>query len=490
MRLKIYLFFLAIYCLTTAGHIYTIDSLLNYQVTKSLADRGTLAIPRFMMTVEGIDGRHYSKLGIGQSIVGLPFYLVGKLFERFGNQIFGVYSKQFLVPNDGTLVVCEPQSIVRISETEGARVFFVVLSNCFVCAGVCLLFSTLLQRFGVDPLKCFLATAVLGFSTPLWIYSRDFFSEPLFAFALLGSLTFIVGENTNSLRPILLASFFSNMGILARLTFIPIVLIFAGYIFFAQGRGRAASKQTLIYIYGVVPSMVAIAILNLKRFGGITLTGYHTAFDKGFSVPLIKGLVWNFFSPYRGLFIYAPSALIVFLGLRNFYAKWRSSLMLLLSISTFEILIYSKWWAWHGGWCWGPRFLIPLLPIFLLIGFAGWSCGKRPFLSLVAVLFLIGFVFQLSSITINYTAVYDYWIKIGRLDWAEARIEMLFPLWIHLRAMFATHPSNYDIWVVQAVRQSPWAWVWLLGWLWVAIFCATSMIKCFRSKGVLKRVSG
>lgn len=483
MRLKIYLFFLAIYCLTTAGHIYTVDSLLNYAVTKSLAEEGSLAIPRFMMTVEGIDGRHYSKLGIGQSIVGLPFYFLGKIFERSKSKIFGLYSKQFIVPHEGTHIISEPQSIIRISVEEGSRIFFVVLANCFVCAGVCLLFWISITRFGIGPAKGFLATSVLGLSTPLWIYSRDFFSDPLFTLGLLGSFIFITREDSNRLRSILLASVFSSVGILARLTFLPIVLIMALYIFLAQGKGKEAGKKTLVYLCSLLPVVVAIAILNLRRFGSITLTGYHTAFDKGFSFPLIKGVVWNLFSPYRGLFIYAPAVLIFFLGLKGFYQKRKSCLLFILAISALQILIYSKWWAWHGGWCWGPRFLLPIVPLLLLVGFGGRWEDKAFTTAVAIVLSVIGILFQVSCLAINYTAIYDYWIKIGKLDWAEAGIEKLFPLGIHLRAMLSTDPLDYDIWIVQALRESTWAYPWLLGWICVAVSSMAGMVKCFKSKG-------
>lgn len=44
------------------------------------------------------------------------------------------------------------------------------------------------------------------------------------------------------------------------------------------------------------------------------------------------------------------------------------------------LLCYGAWWAWHGGWSWGPRFLVPLiplscLPIGLLPARSGWRVG-------------------------------------------------------------------------------------------------------------------
>ena len=37
--------------------------------------------------------------------------------------------------------------------------------------------------------------------------------------------------------------------------------------------------------------------------------------------------------------------------------------MLLLALQTAS---YASWWSWHGGFVWGPRFLLPVLPLLML----------------------------------------------------------------------------------------------------------------------------
>jgi hypothetical protein len=80
------------------GHLFTVDSYQIYMMTKSLAERGDITIPRSYMSVEGLNGNHYSKLGIGQSVIAVPLYVVADVFsgimpERNRMQIAEVLSR-------------------------------------------------------------------------------------------------------------------------------------------------------------------------------------------------------------------------------------------------------------------------------------------------------------------------------------------------------------------------------------------------------------
>jgi hypothetical protein len=77
----------------------------------------------------------------------------------------------------------------------------------------------------------------------------------------------------------------------------------------------------------------------------------------GFSYPFIFGLVSQLLSFGKGLLFFAPGLLLVALARRT-----RPQLAPFFDLSiTFVIglvLVYSQWWAWYGGWTWGPRFLL------------------------------------------------------------------------------------------------------------------------------------
>ena len=474
MRLSVFALFAALFVATAAGHIYTIDGYLNYTVTRSLATRGALDIPRHMMTVEGRDGRSYSKLGVAQSLVSLPLFWTGSLVERVspGNRVFAAYSDHVSIPRGTGMITAEPQDLVRVSDADGARVFFTTLTNALVTALVCLIFWSLLRRHGLPRRGALAATCLLAFATPYWVYSRDYFAEPLFAACLLAAF-YLVTDPTRSgaVRRVMLAGLAAGVGILTRPSFAPLAAILAAYLILASGERRRGLALAAWFALGCLPGAAVTAGLNAYRFGGIFTTGYHTAFDRGFSLPLAKGVLWNLASPYRSILLYAPGVIIFAFGIQEFLRRHRAEALLTVAIAAYILVAYSKWWAWHGGWCWGPRFLLPAIPLLLVPGLVA-ARTRRWLRATAAVLGLGGLAVQVSAVLINYTAVYDYWIKIKQLDWAEAGIEQFSPIWVHFRALSATGPRQYDLWLVQASRVIGWNAVWiavaLVAVAWVA----------------------
>lgn len=485
MRFSVFLFFLALYVATTAGHIYTVDSYLNYSVTKAIATRGTIEIPKFMMTVEGRNGRQYSKLGIGQSLVALPLYAVGSLVESTspGGRIFRAYGDRINVPDKSKVVVAKVQDLIKLSDLDGARVFFTALTCAFVTALVALLFWSLLRRFGLPRRSALWGTCLLGFATPFWVYSRDFFAEPLFTACLLAAFYLLsdLGKSGYA-KPAILAGLASSLGILTRVSFIPICAIFAAYIVVSAGDVRLGGRKAMWYAAGCAPGVVIQAVLDLVRFGDVFQTGYHTAFDQGFSLNLAKGLWWNLASPYRSILLFAPAVIIFAFGLRELMRKRRAEAWLMIAIIVYVFLVYSGWWAWHGGWCWGPRFLLPVIPLFLLPGLV--AARTRPWLvALAVVLGVVGFGVNLAGVLINYTAPYDYWIQIGKLDWAEANIQQFSPVAVHLKALFATSPRLYDLWFIQAWRFAGWKMLWPgMGLVIVVLVTARHILRPVRKE--------
>jgi hypothetical protein len=89
----------------------------------------------------------------------------------------------------------------------------------------------------------------------------------------------------------------------------------------------------------------------------------------GFSYPLIFGVMSILLSFGKGVVFYAPGLLLPIRerdressgALRECYAMWMWFLAGL-------VLVYAKWWAWYGGWFWGPRFfLVGSLPASLAL---------------------------------------------------------------------------------------------------------------------------
>jgi hypothetical protein len=266
------------------------------------------------------------------------------------------------------------------------------------------------------------------------------------------------------------------------MSFAPIVAIFALYLVLSAGEKKEGLGLAVRYVILSLPGLVVVGALNWARFESVFVSGYHTAFDRGFSVPLLKGIAYNLVSPYRSIFLYAPPVALFFVGMVYFARKYRSRLLLILAITVYMFVLYSRWWAWHGGWCWGPRFYLPVIPLLMLPGLVYIRlANKRRLWPVVALLGVAGLVVQLGAVFINYTAAYDYWIKIEKLDWAEAGIHMFSPITTHWKAILATSPGQYDIWLIQATREA--------GPAVVAVAAALGLVACVLAVRIWKMIT-
>jgi hypothetical protein len=93
----------------------------------------------------------------------------------------------------------------------------------------------------------------------------------------------------------------------------------------------------------------------LRDRGNVTVLPFSG--KSGFSYPLLLGVLSLLFSFGKGLLFFAPSLLLVPGARRQRPALadfFDSSIVFLIGL----LVVYSQWWAWYGGWTWGPRFLL------------------------------------------------------------------------------------------------------------------------------------
>ncbi len=113
----------------------------------------------------------------------------------------------------------------------------------------------------------------------------------------------------------------------------------------------------------------------------------------GFSYPLLLGLLAILLSFGKGLIFFTPG---LFLPARRRIAEvcgeqsrvW-ALYSLWLCFTAGLILIYAQWWAWYGGWFWGPRFfLFASIPASFALALWTQRPSARLTLNLLALLVL------------------------------------------------------------------------------------------------------
>ncbi|GEM_PF-313024 len=133
-------------------------------------------------------------------------------------------------------------------------------------------------------------------------------------------------------------------------------------------------------LLGVVLAVgILIVLENWVRRGGPFTTGYeHDAglqtlalFSgrSGFSYPFLFGVLSILLSFGKGIFYYMPGLLLPvrsrLMALKTGSAKTEDAARRLVTLHSLWlwfvvglVAIYASWWAWYGGWFWGPRFFL------------------------------------------------------------------------------------------------------------------------------------
>jgi hypothetical protein len=85
--------------------------------------------------------------------------------------------------------------------------------------------------------------------------------------------------------------------------------------------------------------------------------------------------------------------------------------LLLLALVALQGVLFAAWWSWHGGIVWGPRFLVPAVPLLALcLAPVIEAAFKQRWLMLVIIgLTAVSFIVQMLG------ALYSYYPYIGQL---------------------------------------------------------------------------
>jgi hypothetical protein len=157
------------------------------------------------------------------------------------------------------------------------------------------------------------------------------------------------------------AGFPASFAIVCRPTDILLVFPIGLYILFHQTRKLPG------FLLTGIPPLVFQLIYNKIYFDNFFRTQWNVAQEYFWSTPLLEGIASILFSPGRGLLIYSPIFIFSFIGMILCWRKNGDLLVRYLSVGVIaNLLLYSKFFMWWGGYTYGPRLLADLSPILCL----------------------------------------------------------------------------------------------------------------------------
>jgi hypothetical protein len=429
--LALLVFWGAFYILTASGRIAAGDEETMFRVTEQLAAHGRLDIGRETVSLEplpgshdllptqanqvtaefettsavpGVAGRLYSKYGIGQSVAAVPLCWLG-------------YVLSWAVPDAGTLYC------IRLLAS-----FLTALATALAAW----LTADTALALGYRPRTALVLSGVFGLATIAWPFSKTWFSEP--AVTALVLLAFDAGIRAR-LSPGTGQAWLGGTALAAAILFRITSLIWVpGFLLLALW-GREQRWRRVVAV--AIPAALAIGLTgayNAVRFGSPLSFGYHEA---RWNYPFLDGLIGLLARPGKGLFVYNPPLLFGVAGLVLWLAdpRRRGEGATVAALAALTLAYFAGYTYWHGGCNWGPRFLLPLVPLLLLPAGALLEAAPSRTLRTVWVgLCLLGVLINLPAVLVDHAR--------------------------HLMSAAERDPEGYYARSVLEPRSSPVLWQW------------------------------
>ena len=403
-----------IYALSSPGRIDIVDGEARYDVAFNWVINGrpimsdSWIIP--FMAVRGRGGFHYSYFGAPASFFALPLVWAG------------MYSNN-------------PQFL------------FSMVSPFFGAAVAPILFLLYLE-LGLNRRRALAWTLVSSFASYLWAISDSSFDNAQHAFFTVAAVYFGV-LSARRKSPLLAALGGAMVGVLFAyqeyfLLLVPalalvtlagsarsgdrgdetrwLTLRCARYLRAAwngPGEERSACIRYFVFAAAVGLGVMLSLAYNHLRFGSWLDDGkVRFAAHRGYNFfgdPL-AGLLTLLVSPGKSVLLYSPTLVLAVLGARGL-ARRNAQLAAAIAVATVFLVLFLSCISFVGGdWCWGPRYLTPLLPLWALaFPFVAEGKYKRP---LVVGAVALSFLVQALALSVE-TQRFFFEHRLHDFFWAE-----------------------------------------------------------------------
>jgi hypothetical protein len=385
----IFLVLLAIYCLTAPGRIDMVDGQLRYEVARVWLLTGHPAVqdPALFILkgmVFGTGHGAYAVYNATGSLFPMPLILASQLWlghstetEHFAFSLIGPIFGALL----GSILLFAYTALGVPRKSAIVWSFVVTLGTLWWPASVTV--------FDQNQHAVFLILSVLlawesGRRGRLWLAALG---------GMAAGVLISYQENYALLIPTLGLAVFASAGegvdqlVPARL-------------------GRIDWSAALRYVtFGTcsLAGLVAIAAYNYERFGRLVPEGrYDDPIHFLPGNPIAAALSFTL-SPGRSVFLFSPPLLLCLFGVVKLFKKAPLLVLSLVGTALLHFLFIIQLSFFGGEWCWGPRYLLVLVPLLGLSFPFSASAIKRPIVLGICVL---GVTTQLLAISVDHHRFY------------------------------------------------------------------------------------
>lgn len=377
-RIALWLLCAAVYLCFAPGRILYPDDEIVFQTTRSLSERGDLAIEGIPKRTgenkgrpdgtfgwaPGVDGRRYGFFGHALSVVALPMYGIGR----------AAITKA--PPTWRHVIRSDHYFMHRRSPQDDWPRLWVSLTNAFISAFAVLLLVEWFRSLGHSNRIAMTVGLVYAFGTSAWAYSGTFLSEPLSAvmllLAALGITNFHRARGSRPHAPatvawLWMAALVAGLSVHAHILNLLAIPCLLGYALVPLHRDGVLAAHRKAWLGAIVLGCAGLVLLGATqamRFGSPWETGRYDHY--GHMVAPWAGAVGQLVGSGRGILWYSPVLIVALFGWRRTMSTQRDAAWLVLSMFVLRWAFVSTRSDWWGGWGIGPRYLLPLIPFLLL----------------------------------------------------------------------------------------------------------------------------
>jgi len=400
------------YLLTAGGTLATTDASATFALARSIADHGRVDVPRDLSldTWRGTDGRYYLPFGIGQALYDIPFLVVGRMVLDAAG-VPAARQEPFL------------KAGVALASTLSA-------SLCVVAT------AALAWRFCRDRRAAFVAGLIAAFATPLWPYAKFGFSAPLVAATLAGGVHgMAAGVQDERPHWVLAGGALLGAALLVRHEAVLAAGAALAWLAFQPGAWRMRVRRVATASIGPAVAALGSVAYNVARFGDPLRTGHTPDVTWRGAWGLVA-------SPSGSILVFAPFAAVGVVALASGMRRRQPLAWLVACVAGALVLFYASLDDYLGTRSYGPRYLVPLVPL-VVASTAAWAgpgtshaWRKRAMLAVAWVSLLV----QVPAVLVDFSRA---GIAAGRPA-AAMRVTAWrwSPLWITTRAATRAVPEN------------------------------------------------
>jgi hypothetical protein len=349
----LFLFLSFLYLLTSSGRVRSMDEIDPVMQSESLLLRHSTALPQALAS--GVYFGKLDRFGMPRSAWPAGHALLLVPWSWLGHDVLAHLPGM-------------PANIADLANETA-----ICWSNATFAALAVTAAFLLFLELGLARGDALAASFLVAFATPLFVYSAWLYSEPV-SIALLFTCALLLFRRERSTAGTVAALLLLGFSFHLRPDNTLMVAVFIAATAIMEHESERAGFR-----YPITTALIAVAIVsgvlylarNQWLFGNPLDFGVPATAEGGKDLnswhnPLCRGLFGFLLSPGKSVFLFCPP---IVLGIAGLPRLWRRNpgLATLCGLAPLvNLFFYSFRTQWEGGYCWGPRYLVPSVLLLTL----------------------------------------------------------------------------------------------------------------------------